>query len=67
MSALRHDLNEPYYNRDLRQLLHVAFRLAAGMGDRYLGLISEMESTISRNVTNNLFARHIRPLFIGPG
>jgi hypothetical protein len=66
VSALRHDLKDPFYNRDLRQLLHVAFRVAAGMGDRYLRLLAEMESTIARNVTSNLFERHIRPLFLGP-
>ena len=35
------------------------------MGTRYLDLLSVMQSTIAKNVTENLFARHIKPLFIG--
>ena len=35
------------------------------MGDRYLGMLKECEASISRNVTENLFDRHVRPLFLG--
>ncbi len=35
-SALRHDTGNPAYNQSLRQLLHVGFKVAAKMGDRYL-------------------------------
>jgi len=65
VSALRHDPKSPAYNSSVRQLLHVAFKVAAKMGTRYLDLLSEMESSIAKNVTENLFERHIRPLFIG--
>jgi hypothetical protein len=65
VSALRHDPKCPAYNPDLRQLLHVGFKVAARMGARYLDLVSVMETTIARNVTGNLFDRHIKPLFIG--
>ena len=34
------------------------------MGDRYLGMLAECEESISRNVTENLFERHIEPLFL---
>ncbi len=64
-SALRHDPKSSAYNRSFRQLLHVAFKAAAERGDRYLVLIDAMETTISRNVRQNLFERHLRPLFIG--
>lgn len=64
LSALRHDLSNPYFNRDLRQLLHVGYKIAAGMGERYLKMIEECKATISRNVTYNLFERHICPLFL---
>jgi tagaturonate epimerase len=63
-SALRHDPACPSFNPNLRQLLHVGFKIAAKMGDRYLRMVEECEPTISRNVTENLFARHIRPLFL---
>ncbi len=65
VSALRHDPNCPAYNSSFRQLLHVAFKVAARMGSRYLDLLSAMETTIARNVTGNLFDRHIKPVFIG--
>jgi tagaturonate epimerase len=64
-SAIRHDRANPEYNRSLRQLLHVGFKVAAKMGRRYLDLLREMEPVISKNVTTNLFERHIRPVFIG--
>jgi hypothetical protein len=65
VSALRHDAKCPAYNPSFRQLLHVGFKVAAGMGNRYLHLLSAMEATIARNVTDNLFDRHLKPLFIG--
>ena len=65
VSALRHDQSNPQYNPNLRQLLHVGFKVAAKMGDRYLGLLKENEEIVGRNVTENLYARHIKPLFIG--
>lgn len=63
-AALRHDQSCPEFNADVRQLLHVGYKVAAKMGDRYYGMLSECEETISRNVTENLFARHIEPLFL---
>jgi hypothetical protein len=65
VSALRHDPKSPNYNSSLRQLLHVGFKVAAKIGTRYFDLLSVAEATIAKNVTENLFARHIRPVFIG--
>jgi hypothetical protein len=64
VSALRHDPRSAAYNSSFRQLLHVGFKIAAKMGDRYLRLLSAAENTIAKNVTENLFERHIRPLFL---
>jgi hypothetical protein len=63
-AALRHNPACPQFNPNVRQLLHVGFKVAAKMGDRYLRMIQESEASISRNVTQNLFERHIRPLFL---
>jgi tagaturonate epimerase len=65
-STLRHDSSSPSYNRSFRQLLHVAFKIAAGMGPKYLDLLEANQQMIASNVTRNLYARHIRPVFIGP-
>jgi tagaturonate epimerase len=64
-SALRHVPGDPAYNASLRQLLHVGFKVAAKMGTRYLGLLQSNESVIAKNVTENLYDRHIVPVFFG--
>jgi hypothetical protein len=63
--ALRHNEQSPAYNPSFRQLLHVGFKVAAKLGDRYLDLLKSNEEIIARNVTENLFARHIGPVFLG--
>jgi len=62
-AALRHDLSSPAYNLHFRQLIHVSFKIAAAMGDRYLNALRANEAIVARNVTENLYARHIIPLF----
>ena len=63
--ALRHDPKCPAFNPHLRQLLHVGYKVAARMGVRYLKLLKQCEPMIARNVTENLYDRHLKPLFIG--
>ena len=65
VSALRHDQGNKAYNQSFRQLLHVGFKVAAKMGDRYLNALKENEAVVARNVTTNLFDRHIKPVFLG--
>jgi hypothetical protein len=64
VAALRHDPHNPSFNSNVRQLLHVGFKVAAKMGDGYLNLLSKFEPVIAKNVTENLFVRHIKPLFL---
>ncbi len=64
-SALRHDQKNASYNPSFRQLLHVGFKVAAKMGDRYLKALEANEAVVARNVTTNLFERHIAPIFLG--
>jgi hypothetical protein len=65
VAALRHDQSNPVFNPSFRQLLHVGFKVAAQMGDRYLKMLRACESAVARNVTTNLYDRHIKPLFVG--
>ena len=65
VSALRHDPKNEAFNPNFRQLLHVGFKIAAKMGDRYLSALKKHEAVIARNVTENLFERHLKPLLIG--
>ena len=64
-SALRHVRGAAAYNNSLRQLLHVGFKVAAKMGRRYLKLLEANETVIAKNVTENLYDRHIAPVFLG--
>ena len=64
-SALRHVRGAAAYNSSLRQLLHVGFKVAAKMGSRYISLLESNETVIAKNVTENLFSRHIAPVFLG--
>ncbi|HEU6448455.1 MAG TPA: tagaturonate epimerase family protein [Verrucomicrobiae bacterium] len=63
--ALRHDQKNPNYNPSFRQLLHVSFKVAAKMGDRYYNALKKHEAVIAKNVTENLFDRHMKPLLLG--
>ena len=63
VDCLRHEQSHPRYNANFRQLIHVGFKLAAKMGSRYTDALNANEDIIARNVTENLFARHIKPIF----
>ena len=65
MNALRHDQRCLEFNPSLRQLLHVGYKIAAKLGGRYLDMLDACEESISRNVTANLYERHIKPIFLG--
>ena len=64
-AALRHDQKNPAYNPSFRQLLHVGFKIAAKMGPRYLEALEANEDVVAKNVTANLWERHIKPVFLG--
>lgn len=61
--ALRHDPACSSYNPDLRQLLHVGYKIAAQMGDGYLDALEAHEESVAANVMENIYRRHLVPLF----
>jgi hypothetical protein len=63
--ALRHDQANGSYNRDFRQVLHVGYKVAAEMGPRFMTLLHEHREVVARNVTENLYYRHLMPLYVG--
>ncbi len=63
-AALRHDQACPEYNPHLRQLLHVGYKVAAELGERYTEALEAFEAEIAVNVTGNLLERHLKPLFL---
>jgi hypothetical protein len=64
VAALRHVPSDPAFNPHLRQLLHVGYKVAAKLGRRYLDALEACEESVARNVTENLYERHLKPLFV---
>jgi len=63
-SALRHDQSCEQYNHNFRQLLHVAYKIAAEMGTRFSNALDKHEDIIAQNVVENIYERHIKPIFM---
>jgi len=63
-AALRHDQANKQYNMNFRQLLHVGYKVAAQMGERYYNALVKHEAVIARNVTENMFDRHLKRVFV---
>jgi len=61
--SLRHDQNNPDFNPGMRQLIHVAYKLAAEKMEVYFRLLNEHEKIISDCVFENIYNRHICRLF----
>lgn len=65
VSELRHVQSHPCFNRDFRQFMHVSFKVVAEMGDRYQNSLAVNEAVVSRHVTENIYERHLLPIFGG--
>ena len=63
-NALRHVQEHSEFNQHLRQLLHIAFKLAAKEGARYTDLLKANSEVVGKNVTENLYDRHLKRLFV---
>jgi hypothetical protein len=63
-ATLRHDKSCKDYNPHFRQLMHVAYKIAAEMGRRYLDLLTQYRDLIAQNVTENIYERHIKPVLL---
>jgi hypothetical protein len=64
-NAVRHIPGHPEFNASVRQLLHVSFKVAAKAGKRYTDLLKANEAVVAKNVTENIYERHMVPLFLG--
>ena len=64
-NAIRHIPDHPEFNANVRQLLHVSFKVAAKAGARYTDLLKKHQEIVSREVTTNIYERHMKPLFVG--
>ena len=63
-NTLRHVQSHSGFNQHFRQLLHIAFKLAAKEGARYTDLLKANALIVGKNVTENLYDRHLKRIFI---
>jgi hypothetical protein len=61
--SLRHIQSNPNYNLDFRQLIHISFKIAANLGDIYTDALKKYADIVGKQVTDNLWERHIKLLF----
>jgi hypothetical protein len=62
--AIIHDQSCPDFNPHVRQLFHVAFKLAAKAGPKFTDLLKQHDEAVGKAVTENLWERHLKPLFL---
>ena len=62
--AIRHDRHCHEFDPNVRQLFHVAFKLAAEAGPRFTDLLEAHAGAVGEAVTENLWERHLKPLFL---
>jgi hypothetical protein len=62
-ATLQHIPGNPEYNPDMRQLLHVAYKLAAHDIESYYRLLQQHENVVGECVFENIYKRHLCRLF----
>lgn len=62
-NTLRHIPGHPDYNANFRQLIHVAYKIAADMGDKYYSLLEKHAEVVGQCVEENIYERHLKRLF----
>ncbi|MDO9634359.1 MAG: tagaturonate epimerase family protein [Paludibacter sp.] len=63
VNTLRHIPGHPDYNANFRQLIHVAYKVAAEMGETYTDLLKKYADVIGGCVEENIYDRHLKRLF----
>jgi hypothetical protein len=62
-NTLRHIQGHPDYNSNFRQLIHVAYKVAAEMGEKYISAFEKYSDVIGSCVEENIYDRHLKRLF----
>jgi tagaturonate epimerase len=62
-NTLRHIPGHPDYNANLRQLIHVGYKIASEMGTYYTDLLKANKDVIGQCVEENIYDRHLKRLF----
>ena len=61
--TLRHVPGNADYNPAFRQLMHVSYKIAAEYANVFIHHLNVNSELIASQVTDNLYKRHIVPLF----
>lgn len=61
-NTLRHIPGHPDYNSDFRQLIHVAYKVAAEKGEAYYAMLRKHSNIIGSCVEENIYERHLKRL-----
>lgn len=61
--ALRHNQQDPLYNPDFRQLVHVSYKIAAEFADEFYAALDRNAQVVASQVKENILDRHIARLF----
>lgn len=64
-TALHHEPAPSELHHQLRQFMHVSYKVAAELGSRYLEALRQHAPVVAEGVTDNLYRRHLVPLFAG--
>jgi hypothetical protein len=62
-NTLRHIPGHSNYNPNFRQLIHVGYKVAAEMGEKYTRLLKKNADVIGACVEENIYERHLKRLF----
>lgn len=63
VNTLQHEPTCVDYNPNFRQLIHVAYKVAAEMGKEYTDMLVKYSDVIGDCVENNIYTRHIKRIY----
>jgi len=66
-NSIIHNRNNPDYNLNLRQFIHISYKIAAEYGKQFIDELKENNKIINKLVMDNILRKHIIPLFRAPG
>jgi hypothetical protein len=62
-NTLRNIPGHPDYDPMFRQLIHVGYKVAAELGEKYISMLEKYKEIVGEQVMENLYERHIQRLW----
>jgi hypothetical protein len=63
VACLEHNQECSAYNPNIRQLMHVGYKVAAELGPRFADALQAFSGVIAGHVTSNIYNRHLTKIF----